>query len=211
MIENPSCYMQTHLSENKAEIEYTMSLYPNSKHYLDIYQEFGLISNRSLMGHSIHLNSDEVDILRRTDAVAVHCPTSNLFLGSGLFPLKILVDSAVKVGIATDVGGGTSYSMLNTLDGAYKIQQFLNFSLDPAYSFYWATLGNAKSLGLEKEIGSFKKGCYADILVLDTASDLCSKIRMKTCKSLTEELFILQTLGGTHSIKAVYVAGKLSK
>ena len=211
MAENPTCYLQTHLAENKDEIEYTRSLYPNSKHYLDIYTEFGLVSNKSLMGHAIHLSSDEISTLSDLQAVAVHCPTSNMFLGSGFFPFNSLSASGVKMGIATDVGGGTSYSMINTLDAAYKIQQFLNFSLHPVYSFYWATLGNAKSLGLEKEIGSFRRGCFADIVVLNTASDLCSKIRMKTCKSLAEELFVLQTLGGHHSVKAVYVAGKLLK
>ena len=99
--------------------------------------------------------------------------------------------------------------MLNTLDAAYKIQQFRNFSLNPKYSFYWATLGNAKSLGLEDEIGSFKKGSFADIIVLDSSSDMVSKIRMETCETLAEELFILQTLGGAHSIKSVYIAGNL--
>ena len=205
---NPSCYIQTHLSENKDEIEYTLSLYPKFKHYLDIYLNYGIVNSKSLMGHSIHLNDDEISILNQSKAVAVHCPTSNLFLGSGLFPFEKLSYSNVKLGIATDVGGGTSYSMLNTLDGAYKIQQFNNFSLNPRFSFYWATLGNAKSLGLENEIGTFKKGTFADVIVMNSSSDLVSKMRMKTCESLSEELFILQTLGGSHSIKSVYIAGK---
>ena len=209
--ENPTCYMQTHLAENEEEIKYTMSLYPKSKHYLEIYQEFGLISDKSLLGHSIHLSSNEISVLKELQAVAVHCPTSNMFLGSGFFQLDNLVKSGVKVGIASDVGGGTSYSMINNLDAAYKIQQFQNFSVHPMYSFYWATLGNARALGLDKEIGNFKKGSFADIVVLDTASDVCSEIRMKTCNSLTEELFVLQTLGGDRSVKAVYVAGKLLK
>ena len=101
--------------------------------------------------------------------------------------------------------------MINTLDASYKIQQFLNFSLNPFHSFYWATLGNAKALGLEKEIGSFQKGCFADIVVMNTSNDLVSKTRMRTCKSLAEELFVLQTLGGIHSIKAVYIAGESPK
>ncbi len=209
VIKNPTCYLQTHLAENKDEIEYTLSLYPNFKNYLEIYLKYGLVTNRSLMGHSIHLCDHEISVLSQTEAVAVHCPTSNLFLGSGLFPFEKLSSANVKLGISTDVGGGTSYSMLNTLDSAYKIQQFRNFSLNPKFSFYWATLGNAKSLGLENEIGSFKKGAFADIIVIDTSSDLTSKIRMGTCKSLSEELFILQTLGGAHSIKSVYIAGKL--
>jgi guanine deaminase len=163
------------------------------------------------MGHSIHLSPNEIARLKDLEAVAVHCPTSNMFLGSGFFPLNNLIKSGVKVGIASDVGGGTSYSMINNLDAAYKIQQFLKFSVQPMYSFYWATLGNARALGLEKEIGSFRKGNFADIVVLDTANDVCSEIRMKTCKSLTEELFVLQTLGGNHSIKAVYIAGKQLK
>tara|TARA_B100001057_G_scaffold463083_1_gene516699 strand:+ start:606 stop:1886 length:1281 start_codon:yes stop_codon:yes gene_type:complete len=204
---NPTCYIQTHLSENRDEIEYTLSLYPKFSHYLDIYLKNGIVNNRSLMGHSIHLSDDEISIFKQTRAVAVHCPTSNLFLGSGLYPFEKLYNSNVNLGISTDVGGGTSYSMLNTLDAAYKIQQFRNFSLNPKYSFYWATLGNAKSLGLQDEIGSFKKGSFADIIVLDSSSDMVSKIRMETCETLAEELFILQTLGGAHSIKSVYIAG----
>ena len=204
---NPSCYIQTHLSENKDEIEYTLSLYPKFRHYLDIYIKNGIVNSRSLMGHSIHLNDDEISIFQQSKAVAVHCPTSNLFLGSGLFQFEKLYNSNVKLGISTDVGGGTSYSMLSTLDAAYKIQQFRNFSLNPKYAFYWATLGNAKSLGLQDEIGSFKKGNFADVIVLNSSSDLASKIRMETCESLTEELFILQTLGGAHSIESVYIAG----
>ena len=211
MAEHPSCYLQTHLAENEAEIKFTMSLYPSAKNYLDIYQKFGLVDSKSLMGHSIHLDQNEISVLRELNAIAVHCPTSNMFLGSGFFPMEKLIKSGVKVGIATDVGGGTSYSMINTLDASYKIQQFLNFSLNPFYSFYWATLGNAKALGLEKEIGSFKKGCFADIVVMNAGNDLVSKTRMRTCKSLAEELFVLQTLGGIHSIKAVYIAGESPK
>ena len=209
--EFPTCYLQTHLAENEEEISYTLSLYPRSNNYLDIYRGFGLVGNKSLMGHSIHLSPNEIATLKDLEAVAVHCPTSNMFLGSGFFPLNNLIKSGVKVGIASDVGGGTSYSMINNLDAAYKIQQFLKFSVKPMYSFYWATLGNARALGLEKEIGSFRKGNFADIVVLDTANDICSEIRMKTCKSLTEELFVLQTLGGNHSVKAVYIAGKRLK
>ena len=204
---NPSCYIQTHLSENRDEIEYTLSLYPNYRHYLDIYLKNGIVNNRSLLGHSIHLSGDEISIFEQSQAVAVHCPTSNLFLGSGLFPLKELNNSNVRLGISTDVGGGTSYSMLNNLDAAYKIQQFRNFSLNPKFSFYWATLGNAKSLGLENQIGSFKIGTFADIVVLDSLSNMVSRIRRETCESLDEELFVLQTLGGVQSIKSVYIAG----
>ena len=209
--EHPTCYMQTHLGENKEEIRYAMNLYPNSKNYLDIYREAGLVGSKSLMGHSIHLSPDEISIFKDLGAIAVHCPTSNMFLGSGFFPLSNLINSGVKVGVATDVGGGTSYSMISTLDAAYKIQQFIDFSVHPMYAFYWATLGNAKALGLEKEIGSFRKGSFADLVILDTKGDLCSDIRMKTCTSLTEELFVLQTLGGNQSVKAVYVAGVRSK
>ena len=149
--------------------------------------------------------------LEKAKAIAVHCPTSNMFLGSGLFPMEELKKNNVILGISTDVGGGTSYSMLQSLDAAYKIQQFLNYSIHPMFSFYWATLGNARALGLENEIGNFKSGCYADFVIIDTDKDLCSKTRMRSCSNLTEELFVLQTLGGMHCIKEVYVAGRKAK
>lgn len=201
------CYVQTHLSENIEEIELTLSLFPDRKNYLDIYMYHGLLGPKSLMGHSIHLDDYERRQMAETKAVAVHCPTSNLFLGSGLFDLAGFEQLSIRTAIATDTGGGTSFSMLRTLDEAYKIQQMQNHSLNPLQSIYWATLGNACALGLDNEVGSLKEGMFADIIVLDSRATALSNIRMETCENLNEELFVLQTLGDDRFIKAVYVAG----
>ena len=145
------------------------------------------------------------------NAVAVHCPTSNLFLGSGLFDLAKFKKIGLRTGIASDTGGGTSYSMLKTLADAYKIQQLCGHSINPLESFYWSTLGNALALGLGTEIGSFKIGNFADFIVLNSRATEETEIRMRTCESLMEELFILQTLGDDRFIVSVYIAGRRQK
>ena len=205
--EHADCYMQTHLSENLDEIATAMSLFPNRKNYLDIYHFHGLLGPKSLLGHSIHLDSHERSLLAETNAIAVHCPTSNLFLGSGLFDMADFKKRGIRIGMATDTGGGTSHSMLNTLSQAYNIQQLRNFNFDPLQSFFSATLGNAEALGLENEIGTLEIGTLADFIVLNSSASKLSALRMRSCQSLLEELFILQTLGDDRFIQAVYIAG----
>ena len=201
------CYVQTHISENRDEIQLTQSLFPERKNYLDIYLHNGLVGPKTLLGHAIHLDMYEQSQMSETNAVAVHCPTSNLFLGSGLFDLAALKKKGVRTGIATDTGGGTSYSMLQTLADAYKIQQLRGYSINPLGSFYWGTLGNALSLGLGGEIGNLCPGSFADFIVLNSCATQLSQIRMNTCASLIEELFILQTLGDDRFVDSVYIAG----
>ena len=205
------CYLQTHISENLQEIELTLSLFPEQKNYLDIYIHHGLIGPKSLMGHCVHLDDYERSQMAERQAVAVHCPTSNLFLGSGLFDLADLKMKGVRTAVASDTGGGTSHSMLKTVADAYKIQQLRNYSINPLESLYWITLGNACALGLQNEIGSFVAGSFADFVVLNSRATKLSDNRMQTCESLIEELFILQTLGDDRFIKSVYIAGRKQK
>ncbi len=205
------CFVQTHISENREEIKLALSLFPERKNYLDIYTHYGLVGPKSLLGHAIHLDACERAQLAEYNAVAVHCPTSNLFLGSGLFDLVDFKKRGVRTGIATDTGGGTSHSMLTTLASAYTIQQLRDYSINPLESFYWSTLGNAIALGLSNEIGSFKIGSFADFIVLDSCATNLSEIRMQSCESLLEELFILQTLGDERFVVSVYIAGKRQK
>lgn len=209
--ENPDCYVQTHLSENDAEITFSMELYPNSPDYTGIYEDYGLLGPKTLLGHCIHLNHRETHVLAETGSVAVFCPTSNLFLGSGLFDRERLVKSGVRIGVATDIGGGTSYGMLQTMDEAYKILQLRGQRLTPLNSFYMMTLGNARSLSLEGTVGTIAPGCAADLVVLDAAATPAMKLRMETVETLVEELFLLQTLGDDRSIAEVYVAGARAK
>jgi guanine deaminase len=205
------CYVQTHLSENHDEIALTKSLFPWARDYTDVYEHYGLLGSKSLFGHCIHLEKREVAALSQSKSVAVFCPTSNLFLGSGLYDRDGLTQSGVRTAIATDVGGGTSYSMLRTLDEGYKVLQLRGQKLSPLSAFYMATLGNARALSLEGSIGSLKEGTDADIVVLDARATPAMKLRCETVQTLAEELFVLQTLGDDRSVAEVYVAGRPAK
>jgi len=209
--EHPECYVQTHLSENAAEISFSMELYPDALDYTGIYEDYGLLGPKTLLGHCIHLNHRETHVLAETGSVAVFCPTSNLFLGSGLFDRERLAKAGVRIGVATDIGGGTNYGLLGTLDEAYKVLQLRGQRLTPLNSFYMATRGNARALSLDGTIGSIAPGTAADLVVLNAAATPAMALRMATVTSLVEELFVLQTLGDDRSIAEVYVAGAPAK
>ena len=206
--EHPELLIQTHLSENNAEIAYTLELYPDARDYTDVYAQHGLLTRKMLLGHAIHLSDREMDAIADAGAVAVHCPTSNLFLGSGLFDLKRLKEHGVRTAIATDIGGGSSYSLLRTLDEAYKIQQLRGHRLPPIENYWQATRGNAEALGLADRIGTLETGTDADIIALDASATPAMQIRMETVQTLEEELFLMQTMGDDRSVSAVYVAGE---
>ncbi len=206
--EHPDCHIQTHLSENHDEIAYTLSLYPQARDYLDIYESHGLLGPNLLLGHSIHLEPREIARMAETQSRAIFCPTSNLFLGSGLFDEAGLRAAGVPTGIATDVGGGTSYSMLQTLNEGYKILQLRDQKLHPFAAFHWATRGNARALGMADSIGTLDPGSDADLVVLDSRATPAMALRMARAETLAEELFILQILGDDRAIAQTYVAGQ---
>ncbi|WP_275784091.1 guanine deaminase [Pararhizobium gei] len=212
-LEFPDLHIQTHLSENRDEIDFTCSLYPEATDYTDIYARYGLMGKKTLLGHCIHLSEREMDAMSETGSVAVHCPTSNLFLGSGLFPLRKLMnrEKPVRVSLATDIGGGTSYSMLRTLDEAYKIQQLQGERLNPFESFYFMTLGNARALSLEDRIGTLEVGTDADFIVLSMAATSAMALKAEVVRSLADELFLLQTMGDDRAVVETYVAGQAAK
>jgi guanine deaminase len=205
--------MQTHLSENHAEIARTRELYPWSKDYTDVYDHYGLLGKRSLFGHCIHLSEREADALSQTGSVAVFCPTSNLFLGSGLFDYQRYRsrEKPLRIAAATDVGGGTNYSMLRTMDEAYKVIALQGEKLNPFQSFWQITRGNAEALSLVDRIGTLEEGTEADIVVLDAGAIPAMRLRMETVGTLAEELFLLQTLGDDRAVREVYVSGKAAK
>lgn len=207
----PACYVQTHLSENTAEINFSMQLYPGSPDYAGIYEDYGLLGPKTLLGHAIHLNHREAGVLAETGSVAVFCPTSNLFLGSGLFDRDRLLQAGVRIGVATDIGGGTNFGMLATMDEAYKVLQLRGQRLTPFNSFYMMTLGNARALSLDGIIGAIAPGNAADLVVLDAGATPAMAMRKATVQTLAEELFLLQTLGDDRSIAEVYVAGARAK
>jgi guanine deaminase len=209
--EHPDCYVQTHLSENRDEIAFATSLYPNAKDYTDIYSRYDLLTDKTLLGHCIYLSDREISVLAETGAVGVFCPTSNLFLGSGLFDRDRFDRLGARWSVATDVGAGTSFSMLETMDEAYKVLHLQGQRLSPLNSFYRMTLGNARALGLQDRIGSLHVGADADIVILDSSGKPAMELRMRMAKSLAEELFILQTMGDDRCMAEVYVAGKAMK
>jgi len=212
-VEFPDLHIQTHLSENHAEIELTQQLYPWAKDYTDIYEHYGLLGSKTLLGHCIHLSEREADALSDTGSVAVFCPTSNLFLGSGLFDYQRYRrrEKPIRIAIATDVGGGTSYSMLRTMDEGYKVIALNGEKLNPFASFWQMTLGNARALSLEDRVGTLEPGTDADIVVLDSRATPLMRLRMESIESLAEELFLLQTVGDDRAVSEVYVAGKPAK
>lgn len=209
--EFPQLHVQTHLCENMAEIAFVAELFPWSRDYTNVYEHYGLLGPKTLLGHCIHLTDAEIGAIANSKSVAVFCPTSNLFIGSGLFDLGRLKKSNVRNALATDVGGGTSYSMLRTMDEGYKILNIQGQRYHPLRSFYQATLGNARALSLDGVIGSFKPGAEADCVVLDARATSAMRVRMETIETLVEELMLLQTMGDDRSVAEVYVTGKASK
>ncbi|WP_296742252.1 guanine deaminase [Mesorhizobium sp.] len=211
--EHPDLHMQTHLSENHAEIAFTQELYPWSRDYTDVYEHYGLLGKKSLFGHCIHLSEREANALSQSGSVAVFCPTSNLFLGSGLFDYQRYRrrENPLRIAAATDVGGGTNYSMLRTMDEGYKVIALNGEKLNPFQSYWQLTRGNAEALSVVDKVGTLDEGTDADIVVLDARATPGMRLRMETVETLAEELFLLQTLGDDRAVREVYVAGRPAK
>jgi len=206
--EYPDVYLHTHLSENKDEIAWVSELFPESDGYLDVYDKSSLLGRRSVFAHGVHLHDNECQRLGETDSAIAFCPTSNLFLGSGCFNLKQAEEFDVNVGLGTDIGAGSSFSMLTTLNEAYKTQQLRGDKLSPYKSLYLSTLGGAIALDLEGTIGNFTQGAEADFIVLDYQATPLMDVRIKRCKTLTEKLFVLSMLGDDRHVKATHIMGE---
>jgi len=204
---HPQAWLQTHLAENELEVAETAALYPDATDYLNVYERHGLVGPRSVFAHCIHLGGEALDRMAAAGASAAFCPTSNLFLGSGLFDLKAAQEHGVKVGVGTDVGAGTTFSVLHTLGDAYKVGQMRGTTLDPYQAFYLATLGGARALGLGDRIGNLAPGKEADFLVLDPAATPLLARRLVRCGSLEERLFVLSVLGDDRVVEHAYLAG----
>jgi guanine deaminase len=206
----PGALMQTHISESAGEIALVKQLFPHAKDYTDVYDCYGLLSDRSLFAHGIHLTERECARLSESESTVVHCPTSNAFLGSGIMRMPHMKDKRrpVALGVATDVGGGTSFSILTTLAEAYKLQMLSGYK-PPVHELYWlATLGNAQRLKIDAETGSLDVGKFADVAVLDPCATPVLKGRHELSQSIEEVLFSLMMLGDDRAVKATYVAGQ---
>ena len=206
--EHPGVLLQTHVAENMDEVRWVAELFPWSRSYLDVYDHYGLLRNGAVYAHCIHLDREDRRRMAESGAAMSFCATSNLFLGSGLFDLDAARESDVAVGIGTDVGGGTSFSMLRTLAESYKVAQLARQRLSPLRAFYLATLGGARALGLEDRLGNFVPGKAADFVVLDPAATPLMARRMAHAEGLVEALFVLMMLGDDRAVAATYVMGE---
>ena len=196
--------MQTHISESAGEIAFVKKLFPNEQDYTAVYERFGLVTDRSLFAHGIHLSQRELSTLNEAGSTIMHCPTSNTFLGSGLMPFE----GRSHLALATDIAGGTSYSMLQTMGETYKVQMLNQRKLKAAELFFMATLGNARALRIDSETGSLTLGKYADIIVLNPKATPVLAARHGLSNSIEDVLFALALLGDDRSIEATYVAGE---
>ncbi|WP_345009970.1 guanine deaminase [Pseudaeromonas paramecii] len=206
--ETPELYLHTHLSENQNEIAWVKSLFPEREGYLDVYDHYGLTGPRAVFAHGIHLEAKEQQTLADSGSAVAFCPTSNLFLGSGLFRLHPLKTAGVRVGLGTDIGAGTSFSLLQTLNEGYKVQQLQGEKLSAAEGLYQATLGGARALYLEDKLGNFLPGKEADFVVLDWAATPLQQLRQENSRDLADRLFALMMLGDERNVAATYVDGR---
>ena len=204
------CLMQTHIAESRAEVAWIKEMFPDRRNYLDVYDHHGLCGARAVFGHGIWLDEPEMHRLHASGAAIAHCPTSNFFLGSGAFDLAraIRKERPVRVGLGTDIGGGTSFSIMATLDAAYKASQLNGQSLSAGHAYYLATRGSARAMYLDDKVGSLAAGMEADLVVLDMRSTPLIDFRMNEARTLAEQLFVQMTLGDDRAVQATYVAGR---
>lgn len=205
---HPDCLMQTHLSEQPDEIEWVRALYPSARDYLDTYEAHGLLGANGVYGHAIHLEPRERDRLRDHGAALVHCPTSNTFIGSGLFDMAGLMAEGQRIGLATDTGGGSSFSMLRTMAAAYEVAQLRHNPLHPAQLWWLATVGAARALRIDAQVGNIAPGMEADLIVLDLHSTPAIAQRAERAESFWEELFPTIMMGDDRAIRAVWINGQ---
>lgn len=212
-LDYPDTYIQTHLSENLNEIETALNQHKGHSDYLEIYEKAGLLTDHTLLGHCIHLSDSELKRIAASGAIITHCPTSNLFLGSGLFNIERAINAGAQVTLGTDVGAGTSFSLFKTMAESYKIMQLLSHSMSVFDTFYRATLGAARALNLEDKIGSFREGAEADFIVVESAATPVQVLRKSYLQqaekwTIENKLFGLQTMGDDRNITATYLMGK---
>ncbi len=201
--EHPACVMQTHLSEQTEEIAWVRSLFPSARDYVDVYQSTGLTGPGAIMGHAIHLSDREWSALAETGTHIAHCPTSNTFIGSGLFDMARAQTLTIPTGLATDVGAGSSFSMLRTMAAAYEISQLRGQPLHPAQLLWLATEGSARALRLDTKIGSLKPGMEADLITLDLASTAAIAQRQSRATNIWEEIFPTLMMGDDRATKVL--------
>ncbi|MFS8976845.1 guanine deaminase [Cupriavidus necator] len=204
----PDAFIQTHVAENRDEVKWVAELFPDARSYLDVYDRYGLLRPGAMYGHAIYLDQDDRRRLADSGAAVAHCPTSNLFLGSGFYDFHQSDANRLNVTLATDVGGGTSFSMFRTMNAAHKVARMGGYYLTALRMFYLATRAAAEALGWTDRVGSFSEGCEADFIVLDTKATPLIARRSNRSETLEEELFAFAMLGDDRMIDSVYVMGE---
>lgn len=207
--EFPECLIQSHLAENRAEVAWVRELFPQARSYLDVYDHYGLVRERAVYAHCLHLDAADRARMAQAGAAAAFCPSSNLQLGSGLFDLAAADGAGMRFAMGTDVGAGSSFSMLRTLAAAHQVAQLSQQSLPALRAFYLATLGGARALGLEGKVGSLAVGNEADFIVLDLKATPLIARRTAQAGSLAEKLLILMMLGDERAVSQTYILGQL--
>ena len=206
--ENPGVYVQTHLDENVNEIKATQEKFPWSKSYLDVYDHYGLVTDRAVFGHCIHLKDSELELFKGRKAIIAHCPTSNNFLGSGLFEFGRVSKYTENITLGTDWGAGNTISMFRVMDDAYKVAMLTGYKLPSMVRWYLCTLGAARALKIEDKIGNFEKGKEADFIVIDPDATDILKYRNNQVDDIFELLFITMSLADERNIAATYIMGE---
>jgi len=209
--EYPRAYVHSHLAEQPDEVELVRKLFPDARSYLDVYDRHGLMRERAIYAHCLHLDAADRRRMGESGAAAAFCPTSNLFLGSGLFDIAAADAAGMRFALATDVAGGTSFSMLRTMSEGYKVARLRGQHLTALRAFYLATLGGARALRLDDRIGSFAPGREADFIVLDPSATPLLERRMRAASSLEERLFAWMILGDERAVRATYVMGEAAR
>jgi len=209
--EHPDLLMQTHISEQHEEIAWVADLFPDARDYLDVYEKFGLVGKGALLGHAIHLTERERDRIQELEASLIHCPTSNMFIGSGLFDMQGLMAQGHRIGLASDTGGGSSFSMLRTMAAAYEVGQLSGTALHPAQLWWLATAGSAASIHLDDKIGRLAPGFEADIIALDLASTPAIAQRAARAETIWEAVFPTIMMGDDRAISAAWAGGRKIK
>lgn len=206
--EHPTVYLHTHLAENPAEVAWVRELFPTSRSYLGVYQDYGLVQPRTVLAHCLHLDANDWQDMAKHGATAAFCPTANLFLGSGLFDMAAAQAHGIPVGLGTDIGAGTSFSLLRTASAAYQVAQLRGITLSPFQLLYLATLGGAKALHWDDKIGNFAPGKEADCVLLNLKATPLLARRTATCRDIGELLFVLLMLGDDRAISKVWIMGE---
>jgi guanine deaminase len=201
-------YLQSHLAENPAEVAWVTELFPHCDGYVDVYDHYGLLAERAIYAHGIHLDTRELSRLSESGAALAFCPSSNLFLGSGLLDLSAVTGLGMRMGLATDVGAGTSFCLLQTMRDAFRVRQLRGFRAAPCYYFYLATLGAARALYVDSRVGNVLPGREADFIVIDVHATELMWRRMMRAETVDDLLFMLMILGDERSVRSTYILGE---